>query len=341
MKITPKSIVKILAILLLNIILLEVALSLYFFQRNSDYPLAIVHYTKWTYVKIRKYFDETINAGKMYQDDPRLGYKITPNSKARHKLKDFDVTYTIGPLGERVVPEPKNSKGTILFLGGSFTFGYGVENNEAFPYILGKKYWKDYRVLNRSANGWGTSHAYLVLSEMLKSKNPPSLVIYSMIPDTISRNYLREEWFKQALGGKRKHPYFEIIDNKPVFQGAVGIDKAIKGSLEVRRKEIEITAALINAMKKMSAARNVKFVLVLLPQKLPTPWAPVDWPPKLIQEITRQNVLTLDLTEQKPLMKFFENDVHPNPQGQAFIASQIGNSFVDGIVSKLSTPGDR
>jgi hypothetical protein len=339
--IAAKTIVKIVAILLLNIFLLEVALSLYFFQRNSVYPLAIVHYTKWTYVKISGYFDEIITEGKMYQDDPQLGYKIIPNSKARHKLKDFDVTYTNGPEGERVVPAPKASKGTILFLGGSFTYGYGVENNEAFPYILGMKYWKDFKILNRSASGWATSHAYQILSETLKSNNPPSLVIYSMIPDTISRNYLRKEWLKQALGGKRKHPYFKIIDNKPVFQGAVGIDKAIPGSLEVRKKEIEITAALINAMKEMSAARNVKFVLVLLPQKFPTPWAPVDWPPKLIQEITRQNVLTLDLTEQKTRLEFFNTNVHPNAQGQAFIASQIGKSFVDGIVDELSKPKDK
>ena len=41
----------------------------------------------------------------------------------------YDVTYTIGENGLRIAP-PIVSEQCILFFGGSFTFGYGVEDNQ-------------------------------------------------------------------------------------------------------------------------------------------------------------------------------------------------------------------
>ena len=80
-----------------------------------------------------------------------LGYQPSPGI-----YKYSDKYYTIGNNKFRITPEINDLKKnkTINFFGGSFTFGYGLNDNETMPYLL-QKYFNDWKINNYGINGYG------------------------------------------------------------------------------------------------------------------------------------------------------------------------------------------
>ncbi len=108
---------------------------------------AVEGYAQWSLssdpTRVRK---EIIRGGKRFdQKDEVLGYAPIPNQTARvTKTKGseiiFDVTFTIDADGLRIAPPsaPVRDCPSLLFFGGSFTYGYGVNDHEAMPYRVGQ-----------------------------------------------------------------------------------------------------------------------------------------------------------------------------------------------------------
>jgi hypothetical protein len=78
----------------------------------------------------------------------------------------YDVVYTIDSDGLRQPPpvDPVNLHGCILFFGGSFTFGNGVEDQETMPYRVGVLTSGRYRIFNFGFSGYG-AHQMLAALE--------------------------------------------------------------------------------------------------------------------------------------------------------------------------------
>ena len=45
--------------------------------------------------------------------------------------------------GHRTMPSPASPRGTVVFLGDSFTFGFAVEEDQTYPYVLATEHWAD------------------------------------------------------------------------------------------------------------------------------------------------------------------------------------------------------
>ena len=90
----------------------------------------------------------------------------------------------------------------ILAIGDSFTFGDQVSNNETWPAQLEKMSGR--RVINGGVFGYGIDQAYLRM-RALASKYKPSVIIFSFIPNDISRAEHSE------LTGVPK-PYFDLSE---------------------------------------------------------------------------------------------------------------------------------
>ena len=68
----------------------------------------------------------------IWRTDPVFGYAHVPSTEGHHVLPEsFDVVYTIDGSGNRVTPRTTAPLARILVLGGSFSFGHGVEDDEA------------------------------------------------------------------------------------------------------------------------------------------------------------------------------------------------------------------
>ena len=115
--------------------------------------------------------------------DEELGWKLKENASSCVSLKNFltGETYFDNPiytnnLGFRDIETNRGfSKGAITAIGSSFTFGYGLNYEETFSYLLSQKI--NFPVLNMGVPMYG-SGSILLLFERYVKKIRPSVVIY-------------------------------------------------------------------------------------------------------------------------------------------------------------------
>lgn len=305
------------ALIIINLVLAAVIITVYYHRTDSS-PGAKLHRSVEKMKGEARKGDDIEGVG-IWQTDDRFGYTHIAGSSGVHKTADFTVTYTIGEAGERYIEAPQDPKGRVLFLGGSLTFGHGVEDDEPFPAILARDYWSDFEVVNRAVMGWGTAHAYLSLLDELRRGKKPKMVIYGYIPDHAVRNYIRRDWIEVMERYRRKHPHFEIKDSRPRFQGVVGVEEGLPDSRELARKELELTAAFLKDMKRLCKERDIPFVVIFLPKLGPLQR-------EVIKAIREARISSLDISRERP--EGFPNDPHPNAKDHKRIAASIGKSFI-------------
>ncbi|MEM9777204.1 MAG: hypothetical protein AAF902_21675 [Chloroflexota bacterium] len=153
-----------LRILLINLIVIPIALlcaeSYFKFGISNQVPFMMGSHTTDSY----------------YQSDPILGYSPQPNSERASKkmIGDtiiYDVVYTIDDKGFRSTPySDLDSRRCLLFFGGSFVFGEGLENDETIPSLVGKFSDEEKKIFNLGFHGYGP-HQMLASIQNDKVKN--------------------------------------------------------------------------------------------------------------------------------------------------------------------------
>ena len=113
-----------------------------------------------SYSKIPK-----INPLRSYQlEYPKFQEKTDNAIKKIHavlKTKEndtiYDVKYTTDLLGRRQTPRPVNKKSdtSVVFIGCSFTYGEGLNDDQTYPYFVGKLLSSDINVFNLGIRGAG------------------------------------------------------------------------------------------------------------------------------------------------------------------------------------------
>ncbi len=136
---------------------------------------------------------------QLYDSDkhPDLGYVLKPGSTRRaRKLYGeeviYDVVYTVDQYGLRISPQCSDACGSsILFFGGSFTYGEGVNDRETMPYRVGYKSGGKYEIYNFGVHGYGPQHMLALIENgkvFSTVKQPPGFAIYqALYPPHISR----------------------------------------------------------------------------------------------------------------------------------------------------------
>lgn len=131
-------------------------------------------------------------------EDPRLGYALRPSSE-RHAIRHFDdevvydATYTTNSNGWRISHQRGEKDGAtraVVFFGGSFTFGDGLNDDETLPWATGAVLGDTYETYNFGAHGYGPQQMLSILEsgrmeELLRQQ--PSHVIYSAISEHVGR----------------------------------------------------------------------------------------------------------------------------------------------------------
>ena len=157
---------------------------------------------------------------KDYTDPhPILGYAARPNSHSTVQLSFgekiiYNVSYNFDAYGLRVSPPSLNGpcEECVLFFGGSFTLGEGVEDAEALPYQVGLK--SRCPVYNFGFRGYGPHHMLAAIEKgMLVDivDCRPQAVIYQAILDHVSRVAGLSSWgadtprYRIAADGSVQH----------------------------------------------------------------------------------------------------------------------------------------
>ena len=119
-----------------------------------------------------------------------------------------------------------NIKGDIIFLGGSFTQGWAVNDEETFSYLFQKKL-ADFRVKNYGVNAYGSFQSLLMLEEILKKNRNVKLVIYCYIWYHETRNYGNATWI-------------QVLNKiKPLYHVALPYARLDKNNNLIRHKPIK------------------------------------------------------------------------------------------------------
>lgn len=151
----------------------------------------------------------------------QLGYLGYPLTRARNwNAPDFDVTYRFDEAGWRRTPIAGQSRGEVLVLGCSFTFGIGCEDDETWPFQCAERFWQGYQVCNRAWPSAGTAFAHRALVEQLDRGRAPRVVLYTMLQDHPRRNALRKSW-ADHLFGKVWLPSYGFEDGRLHYLGLV------------------------------------------------------------------------------------------------------------------------
>lgn len=110
-----------------------------------------------------------------YIHKPELGYGVpdsTFNIRATKQRKTsgdtiYDVTYSLSS-GRRVTPNSNNfSTKYKLFLGGSFTFGEGLNDSETLPFYFNKSASDSFNIRNYGFHGYGTHQVHTIVKNQI------------------------------------------------------------------------------------------------------------------------------------------------------------------------------
>jgi hypothetical protein len=250
--------------------------------------------------------------------DDRYAYVLRPNARDVHREADFNVTYTVDAAGRRATPEPPHPRATVAFVGDSFTFGTGVNDEESYPWVLGAQYWRDVKVVNAGVGGWGPLQGYMTVADMLASSTPPSVVVYQMIPDDIYRSYLRNSTMADLP--KR----IEVVDGRLVERARPSAASRMVVTPDVVEDEVRLTRDLVLGMQTICDQHHVPFAVLLLQDN-------GVYPPDLIAPLGQRGIRTLDLTRM-PYERFM-HDYHPNAADHRHIAARIAASAIGDLVN--------
>ena len=180
-------------------------------------------------------------------------------------------------------------KKKIIFIGGSVTQGWAVDDLETFSSFIQRKNNK-YKISNFGVGGYGAFQSLLLLEKIFNNDKDIELVIYGYIPHHEVRNVAAGSWMYLlnffSTRGFVKLPYASIdkennlVRNNPIkyINLPFGNKSALIAKLEKKimkikslkreYKKFEISKAIITEMNKISIENNSEFKFLLL-QELP------------------------------------------------------------------------
>lgn len=116
-----------------------------------------------------------------FQFDENLGWRGRPGSSGQFKQgEEFDTYVKINSFGMRDREYARQKPAGVFrvaVLGDSFTWGFGVDNEEIFTEVLEKKLGSGYEVLNCGVSGFGRGQQLLYMQSDVLAFEPDALIV--------------------------------------------------------------------------------------------------------------------------------------------------------------------
>lgn len=131
--------------------------------------------------------------------DPYIGHLHKPNNTFVLSGRDFRVVHQVDPLGFRNAwPWPDRAE--IVVVGDSLTFGFGVEDEDSWPYLLARPD-SSRRVINLSLIGAGPQQYLRVFERFGVTLRPKLLVVGLFAQNDFWDADRFDRWLESGLGG--------------------------------------------------------------------------------------------------------------------------------------------
>ncbi len=226
--------------------------------------------------------------------DSILGYRAMEGpadiqvKKWRKNEVIYDSRITLEGGWRKVNNSNSYSKDVVLFLGGSFCFGEGLDDEETLAHQFAVSSDRQYQVYNLGFHGYGPHHALRTLEKNLipfEMDSAGSMVsFYRMIPDHIRRAAGYSSW-------DRNGPYYEVESEVLVDKGQFNpyvdptklsipakVWNLMKEQLGVNRwsnknrntpaskRDVIRAVMILNEIKKIHDEKEGQFLLLLEPE---------------------------------------------------------------------------
>lgn len=185
-----------------------------------------------------------------------------------HKDDDF-LYFNTQYYNRRIVDiKPTNKKRPILFFGCSYTYGYGIENEDTLPYKFSK--YTGRKVNNTGENGAGPDYVYRVVNVMkrdnLFNDDKYEYAIYTFMFNQIKRMtpYMLSEYITLK---REKQKNNSFVDKLKYYMDKLYTVKILQCKYFITKKEnlFEYTTYIIKEINKMlkEEISDIKLVLLL------------------------------------------------------------------------------
>lgn len=257
----------------------------------------------------------------------------------------YDVTYTIDSDGLRIAPPWRRDSldGPVLFFGDSFTFGYGLNDNEALPYQVGAQSDGRFQTFNFAFNSYSAAQMLARVEHGMVRRvvdTTPRYAFYIAIPDDVERVAGRNPWITHqpryvldADGTARAAGFFE--SRKPLAL-RLGLNKSgmwrflFMREVPANDDDIRLYFAVVHSAQGLLIAQyaNIQFRVILYPAGVVEAERPVY---EKLRDGFRQRGIPVELVED--ILPNFERDrskyilslrdPHPNALANRLLAQHI------------------
>ena len=287
--------------------------------------------------------------------DPYYGKRLKKSFQCIRMSPEFVMHFSTNSLGFRG-PEPSNfPKRPVLFLGDSFTMGYGVDDGKEFPELVRKFLVKTYgnnfiTVVNNGIGDNGNGRWIKFLNKEGQTYNP-RMVVIQICSNDLSDN-LRERLFhidhENQLIENTNPPKTLRWTLQYLAESVPGLDKSYLIHL-VRQLDINslrdgffpqsTPSEKSEIPSKMEESEGPKLTLRLLQETVSIckkhNWPllaitigfsdmPLDIQVRLVKIFTSNNISVIHIPSKKGRPElYYKVDGHWNEAGHAFVAAQI------------------
>jgi hypothetical protein len=274
-------------------------------------------------------------AGYVTKSD--LGYQGRPGIHASRKLADngepiYTVKYTIGDDGFRTTPHDYSISKAVNFLGCSFTFGEGLDDDQTLPYYVSKL--GGYHVRNYGFFGYGPHQALAILTSTRNTDGAINFFLtapwhaersacipifsagsprYYMVDGNIQQNGVCMSDSDSLSAFLRK-----IAMHSKIYQL---IQAGIAG-LQNQDEQINLYVALIDKLNRISISRGQRFILGFI--KADEKWFRGTYSNEsVIEKIRSQGIEVIDMTLAKRTEDLDEKYyIHPLDKHPSALANE-------------------
>ncbi|MCW8885640.1 MAG: SGNH/GDSL hydrolase family protein, partial [Motiliproteus sp.] len=210
--------------------------------------------------------DDEITPG-LLQYHSQFGWVLAKNWQGNHKHHDFEVNYNTDSQGYRISDSrdkngSKNVEKTVAFIGDSFTFGLGVNDDQTFTALLNQKD-PTTKYLNLGIPGYSTDQQYLLMKYRHSRIRANHYILVF---------YLGNDFLDNALGyplqTEYAKPYFTIGTGGQLVQNNYPVPKQPKPDSEWN-KSVASIAFGDELLPQQSSLQSIKEHSALLSRLAP------------------------------------------------------------------------
>jgi hypothetical protein len=266
--------------------------------------------------------------------------------KVTHASNGLRITH---PLAKGT---PGNKKEIWIF-GCSFTHGWGLNDEETYPWLL-QRGLPEYEVVNFGVDGYGTVQSLLQLQETLASGRKPAIVVLSYASFHDPRNVLVRSWKKAVLMnshlGALNFPYATlgpdsrlVLRNEPLQYAGLALlrysalanflDNRYNASTEESYDSHNVSRAVVNEYWTLCKSNGIEFVLAgILPSSLTS---------NMLQFFDEKGAMTVDIGVDLGLSENLAPDGHPSAIANKQFAQKLETFLRAKLINKAGAPATR